>query len=809
MNFVVIGYYDRSNLGDESYKITFVKYFKNFCLKFISIDDCKSKSRSFFDDFDGIIVGGGDLFNDYFYNIYDHILEHFKKIKIAVSTGIPFSPCFKYLKHFDHIFIRNYEDLRSVQKIVGSTRVHFMPDLAFTLPIPNNEQVSINTQLSNCRKKCGIFLISNLIKFPFVVSNLEKLFTNISKDYDLIFYRFNYSNSHDDDKLINNLIGLNLITKHHLSICINNHQYSVNKMLESISTLDFAVCLRFHSHIFCMLNNIPFISISSTKKTKSLMNYAKLTNYQYCIQLNGYGTPIGCNINDMINIYNYSQQNLPIMKTNIKQFVNKCQFLLDHNQIEQIILQHDESIPLHVIRFINQYPNDKENASRIMTKKTIGCPDSVFNWGIIEKMKNVLEQDYTTIYDSINYLLDVSNDNKIETHKHTSELPIYIDISEYQTYKNVHRGGWYVLIESLSKIISNNGVYCDMYLDRTFHWCHNYFTYIGLIPYTMPWCGFIHHTKDTSQSKYNIIEMFSNKTFMQSLNTCTALFTLSPLLATDVIKLLKDNNIEIPVFTFVHPIVEPSINFSIQHYKLNKSKKLIQIGSWLRNYFTIHTINTPLGIEKYVLIGKNMSECQPPNDFKISPFSEYCEYATSDNCDCTKYHLRPCDPEPSCVPKWVKHLLEWLKCHKPNVVYVYNGNTLYLNDQNTISELESMINSVHYLHNYDNMSYDILLSNNIIFLHLIDVAACNVVIEAIIRNTPIMINKIPELQYLLGDNYPLYYNDSNLLNNTIDDILTESNILKAHKYLTTLDKKKYTIGYFMNQFKNTTKKLNF
>lgn len=804
MNFLIIGYYDRSNLGDESYKITFPKYFPNFNFTFISIDDCKNKLSSFYDDFDGIIVGGGDLFNDYFYNIYDHILEHFKKIKIAVSVGIPFSPNFKYLRHFDHVFIRNYEDLRSVQKMIGSTKVHFMPDLAFTLTVPKHIH-----PVDNCKKKCGVFLINNLIKFPFVVSNLEKLLLLISNDYDLIFYRFNYSNNSDDDQFINNLISRNLIDKYHVPIIVDNQQYTVDCMLESISRLDFAICLRFHSHIFCMLNDVPFMSISSTKKTKSLMNYAKLSNYQYCIKLNGYGTPVGCNLDDMINIYYHSKNNLNFLKSGIKQFVDRCQFLLDHHQIEQTIIQFDDSIPLHVIRFVNQYPDDQENASRIMTKKTIGYPDTVFNWGIVEKLKNSLEQDYTTLYDSINYLLDVSNINKIEIHKHNNELPIYIDLSEYQTYKNVHRGGWYVLIESLSKIISNNGVYCDMYIDRTFHWCHNYFTYIGLIPYTMPWCGFIHHTKDTSQSNYNVVELFSNKTFLQSLNTCVALFTLSPLLATDVMKLLEDNKIKIPVFTFVHPIVEPSIKFSVQQYKSNECKKLVQIGSWLRNYFTIHTINVPINIKKYVLIGKNMSECHPPNNFKILPFSKYNGCIDSTNLDSNAFHLRPCDPEPSPIPRWIQHLLEWLKYHKPTTKYEYNDGKLYIDDPNTIYELESMINSVSYLYNYDNMEYDLLMSNNIIFLHLIDIATCNVTIEAIIRNTPILINKMPEMYYLLGENYPLYYNIDDSKNNNIDEVLTEPNIIKAHKYLSNLDKKKYTVNYFTNQLKKLTKKLNF
>ena len=50
---------------------------------------------------------------------------------------------------------------------------------------------------------------------------------------------------------------------------------------------------------------------------------------------------------------------------------------------------------------------------------------------------------------------------------------------------------------------------------------------------------------------------------------------------------------------------------------------------------------------------------------------------------------------------------------------------------------------------------------NIAFLDLYDSSVNNAVIECIVRNTPVLVNKIPPIVELLGPNYPFYFNDLN------------------------------------------------
>ena len=88
--------------------------------------------------------------------------------------------------------------------------------------------------------------------------------------------------------------------------------------------------------------------------------------------------------------------------------------------------------------------------------------------------------------------------------------------------------------------------------------------------------------------------------------------------------------------------------------------------------------------------------------------------------------------------------------------------------------------------------YDILLSNNIVFIHLIDASANNTIIECIIRNTPIIVNRLDAVVEYLGVDYPLYYNNLNEL----DNIITFVNIEKAYYYLVSMDKTDLTYTYF-------------
>ena len=131
MKILILGYYDRANLGDEMFKITIPNFFPNCKLFFICVDDFKGGLN----DYQAIICGGGDIINDYFYKKFSDLFRTFQGPIFAFGIGIPFPSLIRkgYLDLYDHVFIREKTDLMKMQRRLGSNYAHFLPDLGFSL----------------------------------------------------------------------------------------------------------------------------------------------------------------------------------------------------------------------------------------------------------------------------------------------------------------------------------------------------------------------------------------------------------------------------------------------------------------------------------------------------------------------------------------------------------------------------------------------------------------------------------------------------------------------------------------------------
>lgn len=92
--------------------------------------------------------------------------------------------------------------------------------------------------------------------------------------------------------------------------------------------------------------------------------------------------------------------------------------------------------------------------------------------------------------------------------------------------------------------------------------------------------------------------------------------------------------------------------------------------------------------------------------------------------------------------------------------------------------------------------YDLLLASSIIFLDLYDASANNTVIEAIFRNTPILVNRVGGVVDYLGSDYPLYFQN---LDDAAAKIQNEELIYEAHFYLKNLSSKSNLSGGFFQR----------
>ena len=121
------------------------------------------------------------------------------------------------------------------------------------------------------------------------------------------------------------------------------------------------------------------------------------------------------------------------------------------------------------------------------------------------------------------------------------------------------------------------------------------------------------------------------------------------------------------------------------------------------------------------------------------------------------------------------------------------GETICRIKDPSLTYLDADVKVLEYL---DNIAYDDCLSSNIVFINLIGASAVNTIIECIVRHTPVIVNRLPATIEMLGEKYPLFYDDIK----EVSDLLTWKKITKGWHYLKSLDKTKFKIETFFKDF---------
>lgn len=134
MNVLVLGFYDRQNLGDDMFKTALTTLLPRCKLTFVCTDDFTGSVSPY----DAIICGGGDIVNRYFIDRIKVITAGYTKQLLAVGIGISWTSTIDdgLLDIFDHVIVRNQVDARALQRRLGSTYAHCLPDLGFALSVP-------------------------------------------------------------------------------------------------------------------------------------------------------------------------------------------------------------------------------------------------------------------------------------------------------------------------------------------------------------------------------------------------------------------------------------------------------------------------------------------------------------------------------------------------------------------------------------------------------------------------------------------------------------------------------------------------
>jgi hypothetical protein len=600
----------------------------------------------------------------------------------------------------------------------------------------------------------------------------------------------------------------------------------VVEMQKVISGCHIAICNRYHSHIFSIIQGVPFVSIGGTPKVRFLMEDA------------GFTSNVALHPGEIGRALYYT-----LIPDVHRALVAQCkQTAANFRQALSTL-----TIPLQKVKSLDMIKSEacglfEGGAAAEVVAGTIlynitGSARNKYTYGFLQNLATGVHK----LEDMIEWVFQ----------DHAQSKPKISGIHLLQTsdeFSGIHRSGWEFVMNMMKSIQTTDGILCDAYVDSTFLWNEQTNLIQGVIPIHRPWIGFLHHTFDTIYSDNNLNTLFAKDSFIGSLQQCKGLITLSEYLRKAVAaRLMSIGFTQIPVFTIMHPTEFTSHTFSI--FGFTSRPKIVQIGAWLRDPYAIYHVNSHC--KKFVLSGPNMGFYRHPASVVIKNGTNCIPGVCNRHVKANHVHLvggvptMKCGSRCNCVPTdpnvnmgsvcrpgapaigrptpsnmCVQFMLGYLwSMGAPDIITVNDG-TFGCNCHNdpprkfdtVVNKLNAAIasnfSSVEVIEKLQNHDYDKLLAHSVVFVKLEDASAVNTVIECIMRNTPIIINRHPAVVEYLGEHYPLYYDVRTTAAGGIAyprvDIsdIDVARIKDAHRYLTNLDKTPIAIDTFISALKS-------
>jgi len=229
-----------------------------------------------------------------------------------------------------------------------------------------------------------------------------------------------------------------------------------------------------------------------------------------------------------------------------------------------------------------------------------------------------------------------------------------------------------------------------------------------------------------------------------------------------------------------------NVNTLLEHKtfiaSLSRCKLLITLSSYLKEYISIklpnvkvvcikHPTTTPPSKHTFNINNLlNNPDCQL---IQIGQQMRYMSTIFEVNCPYKKKWLTGWRDKSKMLDLLYKEL-EWRHV---------NGNINI--DEDIITYLETRD------------EYNDIIKNNIIMIHVIDASANNALLEMMVRNIPVLINRHPAIAEYLGYDYPLYYYSIAHLQYILNDKKYLQTLLRrAHEYLVNFDKTEISHSYF-------------
>ena len=757
----------------------------------------------------------------------------------------------KKLDLFDHIYVEFRELLRDLQQRLGTLHVHWSPHVAFLTPVINPPSPDPESSASR-RSKVLVFLNRSEAQERFreaeTGTHPPPVKPPRSAREGIVGSPARPASGPvgGGTPRVEDLYAITYLD--------DIQSKSLDDLLHQIQKHDYCVCTSYISHILSWISNRPFISYSKTDKVKFLLNdldfsfdkgiNSPTSRNTGALDVIGITDSIisklqwlsqnAISIQRILNVYHLLYQSHLRQSTlcNLLNWISKRRVLINPIQYPDL----DTIYQMTRKYMVEKAKCDPESATMstmapeqafvvadLACTKITGVPGSKY----LSTFINVLTVQPGQLRNLINKVAE-SHSQQIRP------ASINLNYVDQGGFNGMHRWGWEGVLGLLQQFSNPNGALFDTFLDRTFCWCHPTYKELGMVPYEMPWGGVIHHPFEDRYTGHSAVTMFQNADFISSLHTCRVIVCLTEYLARQCRdRLVKLGFPDLPVISLLHPTEVSTVVFNAESYLTKNPRRILQIGAWYRNTFSIYIAPTPPGYVKSVLIGLKMENYYPAETMILSrslieTYAENgitpvganrwlmfcCQYIKSQNYLIQEFNMtiedvpaeflitisgRSDTRQPDVDPLVSSTSIELQCLNLPGTVSETFTTTRNISDPTGDAShgrsmptpenvkylsalkqwLQTRINSVEVHKRLDNTEYDQILSGSVVFLDLIDCSASNTIVECIARQTPILIRRLDPVVEYLGEEYPLYFTDLG----EIPNLLTPERVCKARVYL--------------------------
>lgn len=456
---IVLGYYGKSNYGDECFKQVFLKYLSSpfdFVFDFVNPENPLPNIGP---DVRCVVVGGGDLINSYFLDRLKPFFDTCPCPIYAVGIGFPFPNMIEedWLSRFDYIIHRTQSCHERLVKALGPNRVLFCPDLVWmmssTLTIDTTvcDRSFVNAIMSCCpfaqteraapsnttttSKRIIVCLARPMISldqdkmthYNAIVRGIATFLLNLARQttakkgkkkafwYQIEFVPFGTrsESKHEDDRLIHSdvLMDMVILNKSDANSLPNVivHSETPVEPISFFKSFNYAICSRYHAHIFALMAGVPLISISCTNKVSDLMGQAGLEDLVYSLPVHDDQLyPLSCDANEIQDRFNILCDNESEWRQQISSFAKRMQ---DQSKQACLVIQNlFRFLPKPITRFLKEQTPVSKVAHFILNElckdelTDVSINDIMFVKGAIKKA-GVTENQLDRLVRLISYLV--------------------------------------------------------------------------------------------------------------------------------------------------------------------------------------------------------------------------------------------------------------------------------------------------------------------------------------------------------------------------------------------------------------------